>query len=101
MTSINDVAKAYGNVLDAAGKGVEKSPTLSGPSFGDILKNSVETTIEAQHTSERMSAAAITGNADMTDVLQAVTDAEVTLNTVLAVRDRVINAYQQIMRTPI
>ena len=41
------------------------------------------------------------GQADMTDVLQAVNDAEIALNTVLAVRDRVVQAYQEIMRTPI
>ncbi len=35
------------------------------------------------------------------DVVQAVSNAELTLQTVVAVRDRVVNAYQEIMRMPI
>ena len=48
-----------------------------------------------------MSAMAVTGEADITDVVQAVTSAELTLQTVVAVRDRMISAYQEIMRMPI
>jgi flagellar hook-basal body complex protein FliE len=48
-----------------------------------------------------MSAAAVQGKADMIDVLQAVTEAETTLNTVLSIRDRLVQSYQEIMRTPI
>ena len=47
------------------------------------------------------SGAALAGKADMTDALQAITNAEMALNTVLAVRDKVIQAYEQVMRTPI
>jgi flagellar hook-basal body complex protein FliE len=35
------------------------------------------------------------------DVVTAVSNAEMTLQTVVAVRDRVLNAYQEIMRMPI
>jgi flagellar hook-basal body complex protein FliE len=48
-----------------------------------------------------MSAKAVTGEADIVDVVQAVGNAEITLQTVVAVRDRVISAYQEIMRMPI
>lgn len=73
----------------------------SGPSFGDVLKQSVQSAIDAQHTSEKVSAASLVGKADMTEVLQAVNNAELALNTVLAVRDRVVQAYESIMRTNI
>jgi len=48
-----------------------------------------------------MSAQAVTGEADLTDVVAAITSAELTLQTVVAVRDRLISAYQEIMRMPI
>jgi flagellar hook-basal body complex protein FliE len=48
-----------------------------------------------------MSAKAVTGEADLTDVVTAVTNAELTLQTVVSVRDRLISAYQEIMRMPI
>ncbi|HRI75990.1 MAG: flagellar hook-basal body complex protein FliE [Alphaproteobacteria bacterium] len=108
MANINDAASAYLNTLKQVQGGSAASDIAKGsavpagaPSFGDILKQSAEAAIGAQHRSEQTSAASLLGKADMTEVLQAVNDAEVALNTVLAVRDRVVQAYQEIMRTPI
>lgn len=83
------------------GQATSRTGATDGPSFGDLLKNSVEDAIDSQYNSERVSAAAIAGEADLIDVLQAVTDAESTLNTVLSIRDRLVQAYQEIARTPI
>jgi flagellar hook-basal body complex protein FliE len=44
---------------------------------------------------------AITGKADLNDVIVAVNDAEMTLQTVVGLRDRMIQAYQEILRMPI
>jgi len=70
-------------------------------SFADLLSSAAQSAIETGQKSEQLSAAAIAGKADPTDVVTAVTNAEVTLQTALAVRDRVISAYQDIMRMPI
>lgn len=108
MANINDAASAYLNTLkqvqggSAVGDIAKGSALPAGaPSFGEVLKQSAEAAIDAQHRSEKTAAASLLGKADMTEVLQAVNDAEVALNTVLAVRDRVVQAYQEIMRTPI
>jgi len=108
MVNINDAAGAYLNTMKqlqgGAAADVAKGSALpaGAPSFGEVLKQSAQMAIDAQHRSEKTAAAAsLLGQADMTDVLQAVNDAEVALNTVLAVRDRVVQAYQEIMRTPI
>ncbi|TVQ83888.1 MAG: flagellar hook-basal body complex protein FliE [Micavibrio sp.] len=105
MTDIKAAARAYAEALAkaqqglSAGGGMEKVAT--GPSFGEILQNTISGAVQAQRNSERVSAAAVAGKADITDVLQAVTEAEMSLNTVLAVRDRVIRAYEEVMRSPI
>ncbi|MBI1214328.1 MAG: flagellar hook-basal body complex protein FliE [Alphaproteobacteria bacterium] len=96
---LNTVKQAQGGTQDAGKSGAQAA--AGGPSFGDILKTSLDSAIDAQHKSEQTSAAAVVGKADMTDVLQAVNSAEVALKTVLAVRDRVVQAYQDIMRTSI
>jgi flagellar hook-basal body complex protein FliE len=70
-------------------------------SFGDLVSSAAQTALETGRKSEQLSAAAVAGKADTTDVVTAVTNAEITLQTVLAVRDRVIQAYQDIMRMPI
>jgi flagellar hook-basal body complex protein FliE len=46
-------------------------------------------------------AAQVQGKADLVDVVTAVSSAEASLETVMAIRDQVINAYQEIMRMPI
>ena len=48
-----------------------------------------------------MATSNITGKADIVDVVNAVNQAELTLNTVVAVRDKVVAAYQSIMNMPI
>ena len=100
MNEINNAAGAYQNALKNLG-GNNDAKKSGDNSFGDMLKNSLEDAIETQKVSEKTTAAAVEGNADMVDVLQAVTEAETTLNTVLAVRDRLVSAYQEIMRIPI
>ena len=44
---------------------------------------------------------ALVAPTDVSQVVMAVTNAEVTLETVVAVRDRVIQAYQDILKMPI
>jgi flagellar hook-basal body complex protein FliE len=97
----NNVALNALQKLQNAATGVSPDAAAGGPSFGDVLKTSLQSAIGAQHTSEKVSAASLVGKADMTEVLQAVNNAEVALNTVLAVRDRVVQAYEQILRTTI
>jgi flagellar hook-basal body complex protein FliE len=50
---------------------------------------------------EQASLQAATGKADLAQVTEAVNNAEVAMQTVVAIRDRVISAYQDIMRMPI
>ncbi len=43
---------------------------------------------------------AVAGGANLQEVVEAVNAAEITLQTVVAVRDRIITAYQEIIRMP-
>ena len=103
-------ANAYtntSNIRGAAGGGDQDDTSTSGAgdaggvSFSDFLKNETREAIDTMRESEQMSAKAVTGEADLTDVVQAVTAAELTLQTVVSVRDRMVSAYQEILRMPI
>lgn len=72
-----------------------------GPHFGDLVKKAATDSLDTLHAGEKASADAVLGNADLTDVVQAVTAAELTLQTITALRDRLLTAYQEIMRLPI
>jgi len=65
--------------------------------LGRAMDNAVSTSLKADQTS----LAAAAGKANVTDVVTALTNAEVTLQAVVAVRDKVVSAYQEIMRMPI
>jgi len=92
-------ANLYGNTNKIGSAGI--SAEDDGVSFSDFLKQKAQDSIDVMRASETISAKAVTGEADVVDVVQAVNAAEMTLNTVVAVRDRLISAYQEIMRMPI
>lgn len=81
--------------------GMEPRSTDPGKSFADLVGESLESAVQAGHQSEAMTAKAIAGQADLNEVVSAVTNAEVTLQTVVAIRDRMIQAYQEIIQMPI
>ena len=100
------VAKAYANVqkaagvTDGAGLGAEATGSAAG-GFGDVLKAAMQDTTKATKNAEAMMTAQVQGKAQLIDVVTAVSSAEQSLNTVMAIRDQVISAYQEIMRMPI
>jgi len=69
--------------------------------FGALVSNAVNSVESSLQNAEIMSAQAATGQAELVDVVTAVAAAEVQLETVIAVRDQVIRAYQEILRMPI
>ena len=80
--------------------GVEARPA-EGPNFADFLKEAGAEAAQTLRASEQTSVNGLAGKADLSDIVTAVSQAEATLQTVVAVRDRVIQAYQDIMRMPI
>lgn len=92
-------AGAYANIQKSVQGGAASGGDES--SFGALIRKAAVDSVETMKGGEKASAEAIIGKADLTDVVQAVTAAELTLQTVVAVRDRLLGAYQEIMRMPI
>jgi flagellar hook-basal body complex protein FliE len=103
MPTINDVISAYRTTAQraTAAGGDSGNEAAGGPSFGSLVKDAVHNAVEAGKKSEAISGLAVMGKADMTEVAQAVNNADITLQSVVAVRDKVVAAYQQIMQMPI
>lgn len=72
---------------------------LSG--FGTALRQAMDGAVEASHRADAASAQALGGQGNVTDVVLAVSKAELSLQTTVALRDRMVSAYQDIMRMPI
>jgi flagellar hook-basal body complex protein FliE len=104
-----DAASAYGAALgrspaiggsdnEAVSIGSAKS---AGGGFGAMVSNMLSDGVAATRQAEVASAGAVTRTSDLVSVATAVNNAEITLETIVAVRDRMISAYQDIMRMPI
>lgn len=101
-----DASNAYAQALGkgaaaTGGSGLSARDALGGGGFGDVLKATVSNVAEVAKRSETASVAGLNKTMDMTDVVSAVSNAEMVLDTVVAVRDKVIQAYQEIIRMPI
>jgi flagellar hook-basal body complex protein FliE len=73
----------------------------SGADFSGALARALDGVVQAGHSADAQSAAAIAGGGNITDVVAAVSKAELAMQTTVAIRDRVVQAYQDIMRMPI
>jgi len=69
--------------------------------FADMLTSVMGDMTATSRAAETQMASAVQGQGSLIDVVTAVSSAEASLETVMAVRDQVIQAYQEIMRMPI
>ena len=70
-------------------------------SFASVLKEAIGAVAEMGRKSDTQARAAANGKANIVDVVTAVSETEVAIDAVVAVRDRVIQAYEDIMKMPI
>lgn len=100
--ALNAYARAAGIGGGAGTAGAAGAAKDVAGSFGDLLDKAIGDGIDVGKTSERQIAAtAATKDGSLVDVVMAVAEAETTLQTVVAVRDKVIAAYLDIMKMPI
>lgn len=92
---------AYTQAAKRADGGSNSDQNSATSGFGDLLAKSIGEAIDVSQKSENTSIQAASGQSDLQDVVEAVNAAEISLQTVVNIRDRVISAYQEILRMPI
>jgi flagellar hook-basal body complex protein FliE len=88
-------------VAAAAAYRAVQSPEPAEAGFGATLQRAAEGAVELGRTADAASTQALLGQGSVTDVVLALSRADMALQTAVAVRDRVVAAYQDIMRMPI
>lgn len=103
MDAMNAYAAALGNKgAVAGGAGQSAKTALAGAaSFESVLKDAVNSVVETARKSESASVSGLNGDMNLVDVVTAVSNAEMMIETVVTVRDKVIQSYQEILRMPI
>src|SRR6476469_1936124 len=102
MASPTVAANDYANLAkihDNGGSG--KGGETQGLSFVSVLKGAVGSVLETGRKSDAQAVAMAAGKANVMDVVTAVAETDVAVSTLVSVRDRVIQSYEDIMKMPI
>jgi flagellar hook-basal body complex protein FliE len=95
-------AKAYQNQMKMMQDAPPSQEETGGPSFAQLINEALSEAAQSENKSEALQMQSLTtGKVDLTDLVTAVANAELSLNTVVSIRDRVINAYQDIIKMPV
>lgn len=100
--SLASVTAAYNSIA----KSSASTPGMAArdganPDFASMVKDAAKQSIDTLKAGEAASMLGVAGKLDLTQVVTAVNNAQLTLQTAVAVRDRIVQSYQQIMQMPI
>ncbi len=73
----------------------------TGPGFADLVKSAITDAVDTSRHAETQMIGQAQGKVELVDAVTAISSAQASLQTVMAVRDQVISAYQQILQMPI
>ncbi|RUT33115.1 flagellar hook-basal body complex protein FliE [Arsenicitalea aurantiaca] len=105
-TPFNAAAAAYSNASRLISGAATQAPKpvndgAQGADFASLLSQSMGSVVEAGRTSDQMALDMVNGKANVVDVVTAISETELAIESMVTVRDRVISAYEEIMRMPI
>jgi flagellar hook-basal body complex protein FliE len=101
MTSPTAAASAYASISSLVGGAAGGAAAPKAGGFGDMLEQAMSGFVEQGRQTDAKAMEAISGKGDVVDVVTAVAESELALDTLVSVRDKVIAAYEEIMRMPI
>lgn len=92
---------AYGNGKDLKGPTQVTNPNAKTESFGEMLREAAAQSVESVRQGDEVATQGLVGNASIQQVVEATMTMESTVRVSVSVRDKVVEAYQDIMRMPI
>ncbi len=95
LPNINNIGSAATNT---AAKQTSTTPTVN---FSDVLMGALQDVNSAQLTADSAVQSLAAGEANIQDTMIALQKADVSMKLMLEVRNKVLEAYQEVMRTQI
>ena len=95
VNAYNKVASLKGGAIT----GIDDSK--NDDSFSSLVDNIISSNVESIKKAENLSASVTKGEASIEDLAIAVANAELSLKAIVAIRDKIVTAYQDIIRMPI
>ena len=95
-------AKAYAAVQGAVGAELAGvAGQAAGPSFGQLVNQAMSQVVTDSRAAETQITANVQGKASLIDVVTALSSAQTSLAAMVAVRNQMVQSYQQIMNMQI
>ena len=101
MSTIPTIVVTPSAAADAYGRVDRGDSGNSGSDFGTTLQRTLQGAVDSFNAADTKTTEALTGGGNLTEVVTALSRAQLTLQTATAIRDRVVQAYQDIMKMPI
>ncbi len=94
-------AALYRAAGSPAAAGAPAEADAAGGGFGAAMQRALQGAVELGRSADAAATQSLAGQGSVSDVVLAVARAELALQSAVAVRDRVVAAYQDVMRMPI
>jgi flagellar hook-basal body complex protein FliE len=102
LISTSLVNSAYGNSTRLkGGPGETEAAEAARVSFGDMVRNAAQESVQVIRDAEQVQHVGLTGEVSAQKVVEATLEMETTLKLAVSVRDKLVEAYQQIMQMPV
>jgi flagellar hook-basal body complex protein FliE len=101
MTTIPTVVVTPSAAAEAYARTARQASGGQAADFGSTVQQAMEQAVQTGHTADDQAMKAISGGGNLTEVVAALSHAELTLQTATVIRDRVVQAYQDIIKMPI
>ena len=107
LVPFNAATAAYGNASRLISQAAKPATDLlaqqqgQGGDFAKLLAQQVQGVVDTGKASDAMAMNMVSGKADAVDMVTALSKTEIAIESMVTVRDRVISAYEEIMRMPI
>jgi len=98
------IQSAYGKTQELAQdptKSADAGKPALGETFGQMVANTAAGAVDTVRTGDETAIRGLTGQAGMQQVVEATMAMESTVRVSVAVRDKLVEAYQEIMRMPV
>ena len=92
---------AAGQIYEQTRKASALGGDQDGAGFADALEKALAEMRATIHRGEGAAVDAMSGNGDLQSVVEALTATEMALETASVLRDKVVEAYQEILRMPV
>jgi flagellar hook-basal body complex protein FliE len=102
MTTIPTIIITPSAAAEAYTRTARGDASADGPNgFGSAMTQALNQAVETGHAADDQAMQALSGGGNLTDVVTALSHAEMTLQTATAIRDRMVQAYQDIIKMPL